>query len=85
MQIAGAVDRDRQPRRAQPPEPAASATSEIERVGGRILERERGDEDDFRPARAQARRARRAVSRGLRAARPVRQSEFERVGRHDVG
>ena len=81
-EIARAVDRDRQFWRAQAPEFVAVAGDHVERVGGRIVEPQRSDENDLRPPRAQ-RGERRARLRDIadRALREERQ--FERVGRQD--
>ena len=50
-QVAGAVDRDRQLWRPHAPEPGLVGGEDVERVRGRVVERERSDGDDLGAAR----------------------------------
>ena len=46
-QVAGAVDGDRQLRGPRAPEPGLVGGENVQRVRGRVVERQRGDGDDL--------------------------------------
>ena len=81
-EVARAIHGDRQFRRAEPPEAAIVAGQNVERVGRRIVERQRFGDDDTRSACAQRpdRRRRLAEVFHRRAGQPF---QLEGVGRRD--
>ena len=81
-EVAGAVDGDRHLRRAQPPEPRVVGGEKVDRVGGRVVERGGGDENDARPERAKRGKRCARVGEIARGA-PGQPFQFEGVGRQD--